>query len=160
MSENGLATVILLMREYQKKHDIKDQCLANTQYAYDCWKQNGVSSVKAKAVIALGENDEGDLVLVMGHVLLSVDGSYFEPSYRVFSLKNVAYYDSIKDLKDNVSNALLKQHDLRQILKHHISFVKLAEGINNGELLMCDETYYHKQADYVEDFFKAKKLCT
>jgi hypothetical protein len=160
MSESALASVILLMREYQKKHDIKDQCLTNTQYAYDCWKNMGVPSVKAKAVIALGEIDDGVLVLVMGHVLLSVDGLYFEPSYRVFSLKNVAYYDSIKDLKDNVSNDLLKQYDLRQILKHHISFVKLAEGINNGELLICDKKYYDDQADYVEDFFKAKKLCT
>jgi len=158
MSEIALATVILLMREYQKKHDIKYQCLANTQYAYDCWKRNGVSSVKAKAVIALGQNDDGATVLVMGHALLSVDGLYFEPSFQVSSLKNVAYYDSIKDLKDNVSNAILKQHDLRQSLKDHISFVKLAEGINNGELLLCDKKYYDDQADYVEAFFKAKKL--
>lgn len=158
MSESAIATVILIMREYQKKHDIKDQCLTNTQFAYDCWKHNGVPSVKAKAVIALGENDEGDLVLVMGHAILSVDGLYFEPSYQVFSLKNVAYYDSIKDLKDSVSNAILKRYDLRQILKHHISFVKLAEGINNGELLICDKKYYDDQADYVEDFFKAKKI--
>jgi len=46
----------------------------------------------------------------------------------------------------------------KKTISEFINFTKLAERINNGELLICDKKFYDNQADYIESIIKKLKL--
>ena len=147
-----LANVILLMREYQMKHNIKKQCVTNCQYLYDTFKANcPLNNVKVKAVIGILPNKYGTIIYA-GHVVVEVDEDIFEPSYEVYSIRNIEYFDNIKQFK-NVF-AFPNKNDIKDIIKEFIDFTKIADTINNGELAITDKEHYNNQADYVEEKIK------
>lgn len=149
MSFEVVLNVLDKMHEYQKTHDIKDQCIANTQYLYDVIKHNTNLQVKAKAVFVVHE-----WMLCHGHLCLEVDGKIIDPSYQFCKLDGAIYTPSFKVLR----KTLILKHgvDLNDYLKPsletHLTFKKYADDINNGGLLMCSKDYYDAQADYIEGF--------
>ena len=147
-----LANIVLLMREYQKKHNIKRQCVTNCQYLYDTFKANyPLNNVKVKAVIGILPNED-ETIIYTGHVVVEVDEVIFEPSYEVYSIRKIEYFDNIKQFK-NVF-AFPNKNDIKDIIKEFICFTKLADAINNGEYIVTDKDHYHNQADYVEEKIK------
>jgi len=147
-----LANIVLLMREYQKKHNIKKQCVTNCQYLYDTFKANyPLKNVKVKAVIGILPNED-ETIIYEGHVVVEVDEVIFEPSYEVYSIRNIEYFDNIKQFK-NVF-AFRNKNDIKDIIKEFIDFTKIADTINNGELTISDKEHYDNQADYVEEKIK------
>jgi hypothetical protein len=157
MEKFMFSNIVLSMMEFQKINNIKNQCVTNVQYLYDCVKMNHKSwNVKVKPVIVLSidDNETKMLRFVSGHLILLLDNNetIIDPSYDVFSLKNKSYFDNVKDFLDNFddnSKAFIKEN-LKKIICDFVDFAKLAERINNGELLICDEEFYNNQADYVE----------
>jgi len=156
-----ISNVILCMRDFQEKNCIKKQCVTNTQYLYDCIRMNTSSKVKAKPVIVVSIDDELHTFLCVGGHLVIVldDDTIIEPSYDIFSLKNKSYFDNIKDFMnsfDNKSNCMNEELNkeftfmLKKSVGHFLNFIKLAERINNGELVICDKDFYNNQADYIE----------
>jgi len=85
--------MVLLMREYQKKHKIKKQCVTNCQYFYDNFKANcPLNTIKVKAVIGVSLNSDRTIIYE-GHVVVEVDEKFiFEPSYEVYSTDNIEYF--------------------------------------------------------------------
>jgi hypothetical protein len=166
MDEIIISNIILSMREFQAKNNIKNQCVTNTQYLYDVIRKNTTNNVKVKAVIVASSNNETNTFFcVGGHLVVELSGPdeliTIEPSYDVFSLKDKSYFDNIKDFtnmfKDSNNNydydkeqKIIVTDLIEQSIRHFIKFKKLAEQINNGELLICDKEFYNNQADYIE----------
>lgn len=149
-----MSNIILSMREYQEKKCIRKQCITNVQYLYNCIKQNSSNNVKAKAVIVFSNNAEADTTtIVEGHLVVVLDHELIiEPSYDIFRLKNITYFDNIKDFIDifEDKDILKTKVDIKNILYELITFTKFAYQINNGELLIADKKNYNEQADYIE----------
>jgi hypothetical protein len=159
--EKTISNIILSMRKFQKNNNIKKQCLTNTQYLYDIIKSNNINNVKVKAVFALSNNYDTDTsVFVGGHLILVLDNDVIiDPSYDIFSLKNISYFYNIKDLI-NTTNTTLSVNNknklktiYRELMCNHCRFIKLAERINNGELIITDKIHYNNQADYIENIY-------
>jgi len=153
-----ISNIILSMREFQKENNIKSQCVTNTQYLYDIIKNNSsITNVKAKAVYVFSNGAETTTGhFVSGHLVVVLDdGTIIDPSYDVFCLKNKSYFDNIKDLMDRFDdkNKLNTKIDIRNMVSQHIHFMKLAEQINNGELIITDKKFYNDQADYIEKLY-------
>jgi hypothetical protein len=147
-----LANIVLLMREYQKKHNIKKQCVTNCQYFYDNLKANyPLNNIKVKAVIGISLNDDRTIIY-RGHVVVEVDEKFIlEPSYEVYSTDNIEYFDNIKQFMNKYK---IPKNDMKDVIKDFVSFTKLADAINNEELTITDTEYYNNQADYVEEKIK------
>jgi hypothetical protein len=137
------------MREYQKIHGIKGQCMTNVQYLFDCFKENKGFSAKAKAVIAVSTDETAMTTeIITGHLVIVLnDNLLLEPSYEIYSKKKIKYFYNIKHFKSAIAK---KSIDLKICISNHIVFIKLAERINNGELMINDKTFYDDQADYIE----------
>ena len=148
-----LGNMVLLMREYQKKHKIKKQCVTNCQYFYDNFKANcPLNTIKVKAVIGVSLNSDRTIIYE-GHVVVEVDEKFIlEPSYEVYSIDNIEYFDNIKQFMNTYK--MPNKNDMKDIIKEFIDFTKIADTINNGELHITDNEYYNNQADYVEEKIK------
>ncbi len=147
-----LGNIVLLMREYQKKHNIKKQCVTNCQYLYDTLKANyPLNNIKVKAVLGISSNDDRTIIYE-GHVVVDVDEKFIlEPSYEVYSTDNIEYFDNIKQFMNKYK---IPKNDMKGVIKEFIDFTKLADAINNEELTITDTEYYNNQADYVEEKIK------
>jgi hypothetical protein len=145
--------IIDSMREFQKINNIKSQCITNTQYFYDTLKNNTSVNAKAKAVFAVSNDEETDTWLVINHMVITIDETVLEPSYEVYSLKNVKYYDSINHFLSLFQNPNEQITNLKEYLTKFIKFVKMAERINNDEFIITDKEFYNKQADYIENLY-------
>jgi hypothetical protein len=163
-----IANIILSMREFQEKNGIKNQCVVNAKYLYDCIKMNSNNAnIKVKAVLATAMDEANDTTtFVGGHLILDLldedDETHIDidPSYDIFSLKNISYFNNIKDLMDvfnnNDKNKIKTTIDLKQILSNHIYFMKVADQINNGKFIFLDKKFikfYNDQADYIENLY-------
>jgi hypothetical protein len=153
-----ISNIILSMREFQKKNNIKNKCAANTQYLYDTIIMNSGSNVKAKAVFVVSIDDETDTtILVGGHLVVILgDETMIDPSYDIFCLKNKSYFDNIKDLIDMFDNKdkdkLKTKIDIKKLVCDHIEFMKIAERMNNGQHIIT-EKFYNEQADYIKKLY-------
>ena len=155
-----ISNIIHSMREFQKDNNVKKECITNAKYLYDNMKMYGFN-VKTKAVFVISFNDEiGNFTFVSGHLVVVLDDeTILEPSYDIYCLKNISYFDTLKDLnemfnKDQIIN-FKKQFDFKKILNDHIDFKKYSEKINNDQFDELEETlYYNTQADYVENYIQ------
>jgi hypothetical protein len=155
-----VANIILSMREFQKENNIRKQCLTNSQYLYDIIKMNSSSNVKTKAVLVFSADDVADVcTFVGGHLVVVLDDeTVIDPSYDIFCLKNKSYFDNIKDFMDIFADKveLKTRVDVKKIVSEHISFMKFAEQINNGEHVITENKFYNEQADYIEKVYRDK----
>jgi len=122
---------------------------------------NSNSNVKTKAVFVFSHNNEEDTsIVVTGHIIVVLDDetedeTFIEPSYDIYSLKNISYFDNIKDfvnIFDDKVN-LKSRIDMKQLICDHIHFMKISSQINNGDLVITDQEHYNKQADYIEKLY-------
>ena len=118
---------------------------------------NSNSNVKTKAVFVFSDNNEEDsAIFVGGHIAIILDDeTIIEPSYDIFCLKNISYFDNIKDLVNIFDDKvkLKSKIDIKKLICDHIHFMKISQQINNGELIITDKTHYNKQADYIEKLY-------
>jgi hypothetical protein len=149
---NKLKEVIKLMHQYQKNHNIENECMTNVQYLYDRIKSSpiGRMPIKVMAVICVSSCQDKMLV-ISGHLVLSYNNEINEiidPSYEVYSFKNKEYYATIEDFMNNMPH--IYSINAEYVIKRHIKFLDIAKKINEGKLMMLDYEYYNQQADYVE----------
>ena len=169
MDQAQLKRVICHMRNFQKHTDVKGQCVTNAQFLFDIIKGNRIGSATAQAVIAISRDLEANTIQCMsGHVIivLVVNDTVIriEPSYEVFCNENTTYFYNIKDFMNSVPPSAKEVFTKKEVFTNFLAFVKLAERINSGELVICDKQFYHDQADYVAtkmDFrlLKGEKEC-
>jgi hypothetical protein len=118
---------------------------------------NSNSNIKTKAVFAFSNDPEKDTnTFVGGHLVVVLDDeTIIDPSYDIFCLKNISYFDNIKDLMDIFYDKveLKSKIDMKKLIRDHIHFMKISEKINNGELIITEKEHYNKQADYIENLY-------
>jgi len=159
-----IPNIILSMRQYQKENGIVKQCVTNSQYIYDTIKANTHSSVKVRAMMVLSFDKETDTcIMVGGHLVVVLDEipddiTIIESSYDIFSLKEPSYFDNVKDLMEYCyDNTNDKNNEIKEFLKlgivKFLSFLKIAEEINNGKFIITNKDFYNKQADYIDKLF-------
>lgn len=148
--------IVLLMRNYQRINNIKQQCVTNVSYLYNQLKAWNMSHrAKVKAIFAVSDDDD-NFTVVAGHVVIYLDNeTIIEPSYDVFNLKNIRYFDNIKDVSNEFKEEYKKikfKDKCEYYIKQHIEFMKIAEQINNGEILTANPTFLNNQGEYVKKF--------
>jgi hypothetical protein len=156
-----LSNTILYMREFQKNNNIKKQCVTNAQYLYDCIRMSmSDTNVKVKSVLVFSNDLELQRSVIVGaHLVVILDNdNIIDPSYDIYCLQNVSYFDNIKDLMDifdDKSKEMIKKNlDIKKLINGHLRFIKFADQINNGKCLVSGKKYYNDQADYIENIFK------
>ena len=111
-----------------------------------------LNNVKVKAVIGILLHEHRTIIYA-GHLVVEVDEEFIiEPSYEVYSMHNIEYFDNIKQLMN--AFAFPNKNDMKDAIKEFICFTKIADTINNGELTITDKEHYNNQADYVEEKIK------
>lgn len=147
--------VIDLMLEYQKEKGIVEQCITNTQYLYDCIKQNlpdEAHKFRAEPCIVVAvTNDEQTSVHTYNHFVIKCEGRVIDASYEVYSQKVKTYCYTIAEFKKTIEGLEMSQEYMKWVISHHITFLRLAKRMNDGELLVCDKEFYDAQADYIEE---------
>lgn len=147
--------IVLLMREFQRQHNVRGKCVNNTQYMLEVIKLLRISNAKAKAVYVFSNALELQATIFIGaHVVIELDdGTIIDPSYEIDNLKHKVYFDNIKTFIgkfDDIEKAkLMKGIDVKQLIREHLRSVQLAEEMNTGKFIITDENYYKAQADYV-----------
>ncbi len=149
--------MLKMMYEYQKMNNVKGNCVSNCQYLYDQISGVHFVDVKFKAVIATGYRKkmitknyaELDHVSIVHLVLVVNDGlmeKIVDPSYEVVSLKDLEYWDTIKEWKDNHPK---RDFVDKENVKYYLDFVKIADQMNNKQFYITNKEWYHGQADYI-----------
>jgi hypothetical protein len=150
--------IVNKMYEYQKKHNIEKECITNTSYLLDNLIHNGFD-VKAKAVLAVYDNDENSMIINC-HIVVQYKDYIIDPSYEVFS-KNPEYYDKfhlikkIIDDKEIIDDTIVQELSVKDICSRYMKFIETANIINKRDkLYIIDKQFYNSQADYVEQNIK------
>jgi hypothetical protein len=76
-------------------------------------------------------------------MVLTIDGILYDPSYELYSLKNVSYFTNIEDLKQTINIDTISNDTLDTFRR----FQKYAKMINNGISLIKITTNY---SDYYD----------
>jgi hypothetical protein len=148
--EGGLIKILETMHQYQKDNSIKNECITNAQFFYDCMNSSGIPA-KAKAVITVHSN--GDDNVVTSHICIQLeDGTLIDPSYDIHS-SDANYYESLASIRKTImgiSNGL----NAREFITNWLKFLEYEKIINSGVCLVSNRDYYNKQADYVSQTIK------
>ena len=149
-----LRKVIDLMLEYQKAKGVVEQCMTNTQYLYDCIKQNLPSEAhkfRAEPCIVVAKTEDEHTILHINHFVIRFEGHIIDASYEVYSQKEKKYCFTIAEFMKTIEGLEMPQEQMKEVVSHHITFLRLAKRMNDGELLVCDKEFYNAQADYIEE---------
>lgn len=155
MEKFDVSTIFYLMMDYQRINNIEGKCIDNVQYYYDNLICNGYNNVKVKPIFVIGNNDIGDVIFFKGHLVIMIgeSNSLLDPSYEVFNLKNVKYYDNIKDVIKVLDDIKIKV-DTKQVIETFYEFYEISEIINskNNFISTGSGDYYLSQANYIENY--------
>ena len=151
--------ILATMYTFQKKYEIKNECMTNAQYLYDSLRLSGFH-VRACPLLAtsytkIAGSDDYEFNVVAGHVGLLLDNRIIiDGSYDIMSSPNVQYYTTIANLFETHPHLKNDKKFAMYVVEGLCIFQKIANRINNGELIVNDKDFYHKQADYVESVLK------
>lgn len=146
------------MLRYQRREGIVNQCLTNAMYLYDSLKQSFPRlEVKVKPSIVLIVRDENDFILNTGHLVVEFEGELYDASYDIQHHENKNYFQTIQELSDTLPRGDNPYRQrLREVVSNFLLFVKHAQTINDGGLVVSDRDYYDRQADYVESCIRRR----
>jgi hypothetical protein len=163
------SSLINTMHEYQRKNNIKGECISNSQYLYDSLNVSFPwIDAKVMAVIAYKEkyielgiiNDKMNVCIehyCCVHMIVEINNNeVLDPSVEIADQDNIIYvgFDICKLLKRLQLEGMTKDK-IKFLLEKYLLFKSYAEQINSGKLLFVDKQYYHAQHDYIK--FKLSK---
>jgi len=138
------------MLDFQKKNNIKDQCVTNSQVLYDMMKENTNLNVKVIPVI-VDSYANGYYEICCGHLVVVIDEvEILESSYDILLMPERNYYKSIKEYLDkNNTNYIYKnKENLKELVEEFIDFTKIAEQMNKGKGFV-NKKYFYPLTDYI-----------
>ena len=147
------------MHTFQEHEGTTAMCTANALYLRDALVcGGGESEVEARIAVY---SEMPDLMTTC-HLVVVFDGKIYDPSYEVGHHVNVEYCATVRELCDRLArldcHALpvsKKQEAVRYAAGHHIRLMRSAQLINDGKFILPVDggaEYYHRQADYCEEF--------
>ena len=145
-----MSSVLKLMHKFQNLNNINKNCITNTKYLYDNLIYN-FPELPARAVVVICITG----IRTIMHMVVMVNDTIYDPSYDIFSLKDVKYFNNVKQYLDHITPESRKILG-KKIIETFIEFTKYANLINNKKLILVDvdDKYYQTQANYVEKNFK------
>jgi|688.fasta_scaffold801381_2 hypothetical protein len=142
-----MTSIIDLMYNFQNLNNIKGQCITNAKYLYDNFNNN-LPQLQARATPVICISGIKTII----HMVVMINDTIYDPSYELFSLKDVKYFNNIKQYLDNITpESRIKLGP--SVIRDFIDFTELAKNINEKKIVI-DTDYYQEQADYVEKYFK------
>lgn len=142
--------ILFGMYKFQKDRDIKNQCVTNTQFLYDNIKNSYNVKVKARACLVISMNTEIHEHRTIAHLVLYVNDKMLDPSYEIAFLKSKEYCFDIKTYMQATRENNISPDFYKSVIGSFIEFLNLADRMNAGELLVCDKSFYHEQANFIE----------
>jgi hypothetical protein len=142
------------MYDYQKKNNIKAQCITNTQYYSDTFKGNEpeyYSYLGMEVAAAIVVSFDGITATFVNHLVLRAKDIVVDPSWEVASMPETSYFFTIADVKEHVKECSLPIPKI--VISRHIHFIGIAKKMNEGECYVANWEFYNAQADYVEKCF-------
>ncbi len=139
-----MSSVLELMHKFQKLNNINKKCILNTKYFYEYLIYN-FPELPARAVVVICLTG----IKTIMHMVVMVNDKIYDPSYEIFSLKDVKYFNNIKQYLDNITPESRKILG-KKVIEKFIEFTKYANLINNKKLIVVDDKYYQTQGNYVE----------
>jgi len=143
-----MSSVLKLMYKFQNLNNINKKCITNTKYFYDNFIYN-FPELSARAVVVICITG----IRTIMHMVVMVNDTIYDPSYDIFSLKDVKYFNNVKQYLDHITPQSRKILG-KKVTEEFIEFTKYANLINNKKLIIVDDKYYQTQANYVEKNFK------
>lgn len=135
------------MHYYQKKNEIKKQCITNVQYCYDSIISQGFNA-KAKAVIAIYKNNEEQYISTI-HMVIELDNEIIiDPSYEISSIQECYYCDTIKRAIQVLSNNFKPQEVISNMIKLFLQFKQIENEINTNKFVICNKDFYNNQHNF------------
>ena len=155
MIDERIQYIMKLMHEFQIKNNIIKLCKDNTKYLYDFIVDNKKFlniSVSVKAFICIVNDKLKTRIINHIAIINNKTNEIYEPSYEIYSLKNVVYVDKIIDFMKIVkkNNIDIENKEFKKHMSDYIYFCKYANYINNGNISIVNKKIYNDQADYIE----------
>ena len=156
--EQHIAELVTTMRKYQQTCKIEKQCLANVQYLYDTIRMNFNVNVKAKAVMVYSYDSKlNQTKIIIGHLVVLIEDSFIiDPSFDVFNLKNIKYFDNLNTFINSYN--IKNNYDVKTIIEEHLVFQELATRMNKNEIIISNKKYYNNIADFIAKTHKSKYI--
>ena len=129
------------MHNYQTENYIKGMCLVNCRYFYKNILHNFPQSTARPAPVICVS---GCKVII--HMVVIINDKIYDPSYEIFSLKDVKYFHSVKQYFDNNPPEFRLQLG-PVVIKEFLNFIEFSKTLSS---LVIDDEYYTALADYVE----------
>ena len=147
------------MLDFQKEHNIRNECVSNSVFLRDFLKSRGLTA-KVKAVFSEHFVEEEKRMVLTCHMVVEVEEQkVVDPSYDICRYDAI-YMDNIsvvmERLKKGNPNAKLEGLSVREVVSRFIEFIKDAEDINNSKKTICNE-YMIKQLKYIKNYIKNHK---
>jgi hypothetical protein len=151
------------MLSYQKQQNIKGMCVINCKYLLECLQiQYPKCNAKVLPVIVVEDRIDNLTEFCIVHMVIVIDEKdIIDPSYEVYSLKNIRY--------ENINFINNWQISKKKEMSENCNFMqKTANLINNGlgntlfdnkEYVLKTLPYYNKQADFTEECARLRKNC-
>ena len=148
------------MLDFQKEHNITNQCVSNSVFLRDFLKSRGLNA-KVKAVFSEHFVEEEKRMVLTCHMVVEIEEQKLvDASYDIFRY-NATYMDNIstimKRLKTTMNSDIIKEGlSMKEVVSRFIEFIKDAEKINNNEKSFVNE-YMIKQLKYIKNYTKNHK---
>lgn len=150
--------IILSMYDFQRENNIKQRCMTNCQTLYDIikdseceikTKEGNIAVIEPMAIIAFIEDEEKETLQISPHMVLKIDNDeLLEASYE-FSGKNVKYLSTIQKFLNATKLLKMDKDFVKEIIRQHTGFCKIAERMKNGEFIITDNEYYKNQMTHL-----------
>lgn len=140
-------TLINSMWAYQKEKGIKNQCMTNSQFVYDCLQYSGVSEARVSAALVL--HQEGEAFKVINHLVVRVNDAIVDASYDVASLRGKKYCFTVAECLDTLKDFDLPPAFKKKTIELFVEFLDISKRMNAGEILVANRVFYTEQADFV-----------
>jgi hypothetical protein len=141
--------ILDIMIKYQKENNIKRECVTNTQFLYRIIKSNFPVPVKVIPIIYIS-----DFGIQSGHLVLEIEGmGFIECSYDMLDrLKTADVYKTIKECLANETFA--NNESKKMLIENVLHFQKIANRMNEGEIMISDFKYFQKLYACCEHIFE------
>ena len=146
-----LKQVFEAMMEFQKKNDIKNECVGNAVYLRNYLLSIGVPA-KVKAVATYHTNDELEAHCLTCHMVVDIDQGILDPSYDI-SRHNAKYFDELHNIK-GFMGCLNEGLTPKEFVSKFINFIDMANKLNNKGFTITDSVYYDKLHDNISRMLK------
>ena len=152
-NEDILTAILTKMYDFQREHDITQQCLTNAIFLHSYIKKNMSGyDCRLKAVLVVENTTPNLMIFCSNHMVMEINGRLIDPSYEYHKLANPIYYDSYQDCMDKTFNVYIDVEKYgpykgtfskKKYLNSFNRFVKIEQKINTKNIIAhIDNEYY------------------